>query len=242
MSLTVLLVTALTLGLVHTVIGPDHYLPFIMLGRAQGWSMRKALGWTLACGVGHVLSSVVLGSVGVGLGWAVAGMVELEGARGSLASWGLIAFGLVYFLWGLWRARRGGHSHLHAHSDGHVHVHAHQHAEAPVPLGHEAARHDHGGPQDRQRRTVWVLMIIFVLGPCEPLIPLLMVPAAEHSMWGVAAVAGVFGAVTVGTMLLLVGLGMAGLRALRWPALERYVHAVAGLTLLLSGLATQLGA
>ena len=36
--------TAATLGLVHTVIGPDHYLPFIVIGRARNWKLRKTLG------------------------------------------------------------------------------------------------------------------------------------------------------------------------------------------------------
>ena len=35
--------TAATLGLVHTVIGPDHYLPFIVIGRAREWTLRKTL-------------------------------------------------------------------------------------------------------------------------------------------------------------------------------------------------------
>jgi nickel/cobalt transporter (NicO) family protein len=35
--------TAASLGLVHTVIGPDHYLPFIVIGRARRWTLRKTL-------------------------------------------------------------------------------------------------------------------------------------------------------------------------------------------------------
>jgi ABC-type nickel/cobalt efflux system permease component RcnA len=241
MTLEILLITAVTVGLVHTVVGPDHYLPFIVLGRAEGWTLRKTLFWTALCGVGHVLSSVVLGLLGVALGWALSSMERFEGVRGNLAAYGLIGFGLVYFLWGLWRGWRGPHVHVHRHDDGTVHSHSHHHprsSEDEEPT-HERAAHEEPEHVRAHRRTVWTLMIIFLLGPCEPLIPLLMVPAAQHSMGGVALVAGAFGVVTVGMMLIIVALGHMGLRALRFRLLERYVHAVAGATLLVAGVATQ---
>ena len=87
---------------------------------------------------------------------------------------------------------------------------------------------------------MWALFIVFVLGPCEPLIPLLMVPAAQHSAWNVALVATVFGVMTIGTMMGVVALASLGLKVLHVPFLERYVHAIAGATLLVAGLATRL--
>jgi ABC-type nickel/cobalt efflux system permease component RcnA len=241
MTLEILLITALTLGLVHTLVGPDHYLPFIVLGRAEGWTLRKTLFWTALCGAGHVLSSVILGLLGVALGWALSSMERFEGIRGNLAAYGLIGFGLVYFIWGLWRGWRGPHSHVHQHADGTVHSHSHHHQDEAAPKNrHEEAAHEEPEHVRAHRRTVWTLVIVFLLGPCEPLIPLLMVPAAQHSMWGVAAVAAVFGAITIGTMMVIVTLGYFGLRWVRFGLLERYVHAMAGATLLLAGLATQL--
>jgi hypothetical protein len=41
---TVLTITAGTLGFFHTLFGPDHYLPFIMMARARRWSLAKT-GW-----------------------------------------------------------------------------------------------------------------------------------------------------------------------------------------------------
>ena len=55
-----------------------------------------------------------------------------------------------------------------------------------------------------------------------------------------AAVAGAFSAVTILTMVTVVALGLAGLKTLRLRFAERYVHALAGATLVLSGLAVQL--
>ena len=38
---TLLLWTAASIGFVHTLLGPDHYLPFVAMSRAGGWSARK---------------------------------------------------------------------------------------------------------------------------------------------------------------------------------------------------------
>ena len=53
--------TAATIGFVHTVTGPDHYLPFVVIGRARNWRLKRTLGVTVLCGIGHVLGSVALG-------------------------------------------------------------------------------------------------------------------------------------------------------------------------------------
>ncbi len=235
-SISVLAVTALTIGLVHTAIGPDHYLPFIVLGKAEGWTLRKTVFWTAVCGLGHVASSILLGAIGIAVGWSVLGMESFEGVRGALAGWALIGFGALYFLWGLYKARTGGHSHVHVHTDGSVHAHAHDH-KAPARAGHEAAPHDESPHVRKHRRTMWTLFIIFALGPCEPLIPLLMAPASEHSVAGIALVTGAFTVATVGTMVAIVTLGAMGLQFVRIRPLERFSHALSGAAIAASGLA-----
>jgi hypothetical protein len=86
-----------------------------------------------------------------------------------------------------------------------------------------------------------VLFTIFVFGPCEPLIPILMYPAASESAIGVLVVATAFGAVTIATMLAVVLLLTFGLERLPGRRLERYGHALAGLAILLCGVAIRLG-
>jgi nickel/cobalt exporter len=246
--------TAATLGLVHTVVGPDHYLPFIVIGRARNWKLRKTLGVAFLAGLGHILSSVVLGFVGIALGIAVAKLEGVESTRGTLAAWLLIGFGFAYFVWGMrraWRAKPHAHAHLHdledavVHSHGpeegphdpdHEHVHRHAHVHT-----HELAEHahPHGEAPHKANITPWVLFTIFVFGPCEPLIPLVMYPAARHNMAGVALVAAAFGLVTVLTMLAIIAAASFGASFLRLGRLERYAHALAGLMIFLSGLAVQ---
>jgi len=235
--------TAASLGLIHTVIGPDHYLPFIVIGRARNWTLRKTLFVSFLAGLGHILSSVVIGFVGIALGIAVARLEGVESARGEIAAWLLIGFGLAYFIWGVRRAWRGkphSHAHLHVHDGAHEHPHgpeagAHEHVHS-----HELAEHAHPhGEGGRVSITPWILFTIFVFGPCEPLIPLVMYPAARHSTPGVVLVAAAFGLVTIATMLVIITAASWGASFVRLGRLERYSHALAGLMIFVSGLCVQ---
>ena len=224
----VLLATAASIAFLHTILGPDHYLVFTAMGKARSWSLAKTLRITLFCGLGHVLGSVVIGIVGIVLGAQLASLVEIESVRGNLAGWALLAFGLMYFAWGLKKAGRSHrHSHLHIHEDV-VHEHEHDH------------HRDHAHVHDEHAAnpiTPWAMFIIFVLGPCEALIPLFMYPAARQSTGLVVSVAVVFGLVTLLTMLACVTVTSIGLEKLRLPATGRYAHAVAGASVAACGAA-----
>ena len=79
------------------------------------------------------------------------------------------------------------------------------------------------------------MFIVFVLGPCEALIPLFMYPAAQQSGALVVTVALVFGVVTLLTMLACVAATTIGLEKLKLPSTGRYAHAVAGASVALCG-------
>ncbi|MFO1077396.1 MAG: sulfite exporter TauE/SafE family protein [Planctomycetota bacterium] len=228
-----LLIAAAGVAVVHTAFGPDHYLPFVMIGRARRWSMARILVVTLLCGIGHVGSSLLLGGIGIAIGAAIGGIEALEALRGSAAGWALVALGAAYALWGWRQATRHRHGfELHRH-DGEVHIHAdgtvhhhHHHLLAPP--------HRHG--EAAPNATFWALFLVFVLGPCEPLLPLFVAPASE-GRWGLAAlVGGVFAVATIATMLVVTGVLYAGVARLRLGPLERWSHAMAGGVVALSGL------
>lgn len=235
-SQTWLVAAAAGIAFLHTLLGPDHYLPFVSMGRALRWSRAHLAAITLLCGLGHVLSSMVLGLVGIALGLSLARLQAWETARGAWAAWALIAFGLAYFAWGMTRARRRRpHQHLHWHGDGTVHAHPHTHESEHL--------HPHLSDTKKtgwQSATPWMLFTIFLLGPCEPLIPLFMVPAAGHDWKGTALVAMVFTAVTLATMLAIVMACDYGLARIRVPSLEPYSHALTGATIAICGAAITL--
>ena len=223
--------TAATIGLVHTILGPDHYLPFIVISRARKWSLSKTLFISFLCGLGHVLSSIILGFIGIALGTAVFKLESLESFRGGAAAWFLIIFGFAYGVWGLHRAiKNKPHKHVHFHADSVEHDHSHSHDP------------EHGHVHERKEKvnlTPWILFTIFVFGPCEPLIPLIMYPAAQHNIAGVVIVSLTFALTTIATMLTIIAISFWGVSFLRLGKLERYVHALAGAMIFVSGLSVQ---
>jgi ABC-type nickel/cobalt efflux system permease component RcnA len=231
-ELTILLASAASIGLVHTVLGPDHYVPFVAMARGNGWTLRRTLWITAICGLGHVLGSVALGVVGVAAGITLRHLEVFESSRGEVAGWLLMAFGLAYFAWSMVRMARGrAHIHVHRHADGTAHVHPHDHH------GAHAHAHIHRGGN----LVPWSLFIIFVLGPCEPLIPLLMFPAATLGSAAVALVAAVFGLVTIGTMLAIVAVSCLGMKAVISERWGRFGQPAAGALVFLCGVAIRLG-
>jgi nickel/cobalt transporter (NicO) family protein len=238
-EIIILTITAATLGFVHTVFGPDHYLPFVVMSKARNWKTIKTIWITILCGVGHVGSSVLLGAIGVAFGIGVGKLESIESVRGDWAAWAFLIFGSVYFLWGLRKAYLNKpHRHVHKHGDV-VHKHEHSHEHSSVET--EKVQHTHGHKKNNKNLTPWILFLVFVLGPCEPLIPILMYPAAQHSTIGIISVSLVFGLVTIITMTAMVLLLSFGVSFINIGKLERYTHAIAGGTIALSGVLILLG-
>ena len=227
-ELHILLVTAISLGFIHTLLGPDHYLPFIVLSKARKWTQSKTLWITFISGIGHVGGSVILGIAGVALGMSVSKLEAIEAHRGNIVAWMLIAFGILYALYGIYKYfKHGGHAHL------------------PHFLLPKKIRHLHHLPTTEAKSeeitniTPWILFLIFVFGPCEVLIPLLIYPAAEHNYVGVALVSILFGTATILTMLTIVLLGYKGTSLIKIKNQERYMHLIAGIIILIAGLGMQ---
>ena len=230
-DLLILFATAASIGFFHTLFGPDHYLPFIVMKKARGWSMAKTVLVTFLCGLGHVMGSVILGIAGIAFGIGVVKLELFEGFRGNIAAWALMGFGLAYLIWGLRMAvKNRPHEHAHGHADTEEHRHTHAHME-------EHAHVHHG--KDKKKITPWILFTIFVLGPCEPLIPILMYPAAKMSMAGLIGVTAIFSTVTISTMLGVVAVSSFGINLIPLGRLERYGHALAGAAILSCGAAIQ---
>jgi hypothetical protein len=109
-------------------------------------------------------------------------------------------------------------NHQHTHFSNHAHIH---------------------DRQGENTLTPWVLFTVFALGPCEPLIPILMYPAARESYAVLFWVTFIFGSVTIATMLVIVVAAARGMHLIPIPALERYSHALAGGAICLCGIAIQ---
>jgi hypothetical protein len=202
-----LALAAAAIGSLHTA-APDHWVPFVALSRARGWSARRTAAVTLACGFGHVTVSALFAIAGIFFGMRVLGSV---GERlGSVAPLLLIGFGVLYGLWGLRRALAPRfHGHAHDHYD-HVHV------------------------QDPSRASAWMLFLLFSADPCIAVAPFI-IAAAPLGIGRTLAVVLFYEAATLATMLVLVLPARAGARVLRAPWLDRYGDAAAGGVIVIVG-------
>ena len=224
----ILLATTASVALLHTLSGPDHYLPFIVMAKARKWKMKKTIWFTALCGLGHVGSSILLGVIGIAMGVAVEKLELVEGVRGSIVTYLFTSFGLVYLIWGLRKAHKNKpHSHAHSHSGLSLHNHLHTHEKEHV--------HIHTSPE-KVNITPWILFTIFIFGPCEPLLPIVMYPAAKHNYGEMIIVTALFSLITITTMIILVTAASYGFKFLPMKKIERYSHALAGGTIFICGL------
>lgn len=234
-QLPILIWTAVALGVLHTLLGPDHYVPFAMLATAQQWSHRRTMTITLLCAVGHVVSSTVIGAALIFAGIALSAWPESRWAhwhemRGEVATWLLMGVGVAFIAWGTKQALRGrAHSHRHIHSDGTVHDHEHDH--------HGRHVHVHARENRVRRITPWVLSGIFVFGPCESLIPLMLASWAACGLGGTILVAGSFCMATILAVVASVFALLVGISRLPLGALDKWSTCIAGLSLVLCGAA-----
>jgi len=229
-ELLILTISAASLGFIHTILGPDHYLPFIVLSKARKWSQRKTLWITFISGIGHVGSSIIIGFIGIAMGISLHKLNAIESYRGEIVAYMLIVFGILYSIYGIYKIVKKG-----------VHVHI------PAFLKPRSIRKHHTGDlnnimdngNNEINITPWILFLIFVFGPCEVLIPMLIFPAFENSIAGVVLVALVFAITTILTMLIIVYHGYRGVGRLKLRGKENYMHLFAGLVILITGVGIQ---
>ena len=234
-DLYLLIVTAAALGLLHTIMGPDHYLPFVMMARAQDWSRKKTAWITFACGFGHVASSIAIGALlawgGMAVSeWAGSQWLFVQELRGSISAWLLIGVGAAFAIWGIMSALRGKkHSHSHVHANNLTHAHEHDHND----------EHMHVHASKAKSITPWILFTIFIFGPCESLIPLILASWSTAGLGGVTLVSIAFSITTIGTIMGIVGLMLMGINRIPLGGLERWSTALAGISLIACGGAIQ---
>ena len=226
---SLLLLTAAATAAFHTLI-PDHWLPFVLVGRARGWSARTTAAVSGLSALVHTVLSLALGLAALLLGQTVAHSVGERLERGSGVL--LVVFGTAYALWA-WR--KGGHFHpggalLHASDEG-EHCDGH---EGPESVDHLHYHADDAWIGKEAGKGAVPLAVIVGLNPCVLVLPI-MVATAEQ---GPGAVALVTLAYSVTTIALMVGLSIAGVtgtRRLPVPAIARHMETASGILIAVCG-------
>jgi nickel/cobalt exporter len=227
----VLLVTACGTALLHTFI-PDHWLPFVLIGRARAWSGRTTALVSGFSALIHVALSICLGLITLRIGLSAA---EAVGESMHRAGAGLlILFGLAYAGWA-WR--KGGHFHpggklLHSREQGGTCDGSEGHGN-PEHLHYHA---DEGLIRGRPGWSAFWLALIVGANPCILVLPVMLatVGKGRFVFWLVVA------AYSLPAIILTVGLsvlGVVGGRRFHVPIAAKHMEMMSGLLIALLGVA-----
>jgi nickel/cobalt exporter len=232
--LPVLLLAAAGVGFGHAVM-PDHWLPLAVLSRTRHYRTGTVARLSLAAAVAHVVVSLLLGGVAIGVGLqfraTIAGHTNL--AVGGI----LLATGAVFLLLDL-----RGKSHGHGHDHG-----SHSH-DAPDDAGHDHDGHGDGRvtvldrqatqrqTQPRGARSLAALLVPFgaAASPDLTILPVFLAASAL----GAGAALGSLAIFAIVTVVTIVGLTIAtalGARLLTAPWIDRGANLLTAGTLLLIG-------
>ena len=203
-------------ALLHALF-PTHWLPFVLVGRAQGWTLRRVLATASVAATGHIAFTTLVGLMILGAG-------ELLGhwSRSFLhygAALVLFGFGGFYLM----RAfqRRAVTAHAHAHLGGGAYRDLDE-GQTPVRASDRAA--------------FWGLVSLLALSPGEVLLSFYLTDA-PHSWAGLTLLSVVFLAGTLVGMVGLISLSWVGLARFKLERLVRYDSAILGGVLILLGIA-----
>jgi len=210
--------SGLAVAFIHAAI-PTHWLPFVVVARAQGWSRGRALLMVTLCSGGHVLMTTALG---VGLAWFGLRINERWGDFYPLIAGGaLIALGLMVLV-RHWRGWARGHGEL---IEGHCHHHGHAHPIPPIPPARTSDWAAVGG-----------LFAMLTFSPCEGFLPVYL-SAVQFGWGGVTLLSLILAAGTWAAMLLFTWLTLLGVEKARMKWLEKCEAPVLGCLLVVCGVA-----
>jgi hypothetical protein len=195
-----LLATAFAAAFVHAVL-PTHWLPFVLVGRGQGWSTGRTLGAAALSGAAHVVVTIVIGLLIVLLG------VELDrrfdGLLPAISAAILGGLGLYFLM-----TRRKGVQKVHDQT-----THAQNTAGAPVRQF----------ASDRAALASLVAVLAFY--PSEAFLPVYL-SAAPLGWTAFAILSLILAGATLLGMMLFTGLALMGASRLKLERWERHERSV----------------
>jgi nickel/cobalt transporter (NicO) family protein len=224
-----LIVAAAGVGLGHAIL-PDHWVPLAVLGRTRRYPLSRIARLSGLAGIAHVLVSIVLGAVIVGIGLQFRSTVQH--AQDTIIGCVLIATGLGFGVLEL-----TGHGHHHDHEHGHHHDqeqgHRHDHGDH-----HDHAHHGAHAERASRGRLHGLAAVMVPFGaaasPDLTILPVFLAATTAGVATAVSSLA-VFAAVTIGT---IVGLTLVAARSgyqIHGEWLERWGNGFTALVLLVIG-------
>jgi nickel/cobalt transporter (NicO) family protein len=202
-----LILSSLVLGVIHASI-PNHWLPLIAIGKAEKWTSRETVAATLITGFSHTLSTIIIGFIVGFVGMKLSD--RSEEISHSIAPAILVMLGLIYLTLD-YRDHRTHRHHSHIHLD-----------EINVRNKSKIA-------------ILTTLSLAMFFSPCIE-IEAYYFKAGTHGWSGILVVSLIYTIITVGLMVLLVSIGMKGVRHIKSEFLEHHNRAITGIILILIGI------
>ncbi len=198
------LITGLTVAVLHAAI-PTHWLPFVLAAKAQRWPYKKLIAVLSIAGLGHILTTIVLGA---GIVWFSLKVNErFQSLFVIVATLSTFLFGLYYFVQ-FFRGRR------HSHCDHH---HPHEHDFSKT---------------SQDGWAILGLLSLLTFSPCESFLPV-YISAWQLSWSGFVALSIVLAAGTLTAMILFTTLAFFGVNKLNFKFLENYEKLIIGSVLII---------
>lgn len=234
--LTTVAATGFTVAFFHAAI-PTHWLPFVLVSRARGWSRGKTLAVAALAGLGHV---ALTGLLGLGIAWFGFQLEEYAEEYFPKIAGGVLLLIGAYYFWRQWRGRGVGHHHVLG-----THHHPTEHC------GHEAADRSHweeelkDSPLVSAKASDWTaisgLFVMLTLSPCELFLPVYL-SGVQFGWRGFVVLSLILAVATLAGMMIFTWLTLVGLERFKVKNFERYeAGLLAGLFALLGALLLVLG-
>lgn len=198
------IITGLTVSVLHAAL-PTHWLPFVLASKSQGWSYKRLLAILSIAGIGHILTTTLLGGLVVWFSFHL--QESLEQTFLILSSAAVFLFG-VYYIVQFFQGKR--HSHC-SHSEPHVHDY---------------------GKSSKDGWAILSLLALLTFSPCEAFIPVYL--SAWQTGWaGFIVLSVVLAAGTLFSMVLFTSLAYFGFKQLKFQFLENYEKLIIGSMMIL---------
>lgn len=226
---TALLAASAGVAFGHAIL-PDHWVPLAVLGRTRRYPLGRVARLASLAGIGHVVTSLLLGAVIVVVGLQFESQVQ--GAQDAIIGAVLIATGIGFVVLEL---SGRGHAHEHDH-----HAHADPHADRaqdhPDDHVHGAGGQPPSAMAPGRGRNLAAVMVPFGAAASPDLTILPVFLAASTA--GVATAVGsltIFATVTIVTIVGLTVLAARSGYEVRGEWLERWGNAITAVVLIVIG-------
>lgn len=202
-----IIIGAFILSIIHALI-PNHWLPFVVIGKSERWSLTQTIGGTGIAGFFHILSSI---TVGILIGWAGYTLfLSYEPMIRIVAPSVLLVIGAIFIYLDL---KKGHHRHHHLET-----------------LNEKKNRTSYGS-------LVLSLSVAMFFSPCVDL-EAYYFTVGTFGWNAIIIVSIIYLIITVSAMMTMVYFGWSGLQKLNLRVLEHHEKLVSGIVLMILAVIT----